>query len=75
MTLAVLVHAIFRGRPAPANPWGAATLEWQTTSPPPQDNFAVTPIPGDDPYDFEGLTYDARTGNYSKAGVPSPAGA
>jgi cytochrome c oxidase subunit 1 len=75
MTLAVLVYALFRGRPAPANPWGAATLEWQSTSPPPQDNFSTTPVVGEDPYDFDGLVYDPRTGNYSKSGVPIPAGA
>jgi len=26
-----------------ANPWGAATLEWKTTTPPPEDNFAEAP--------------------------------
>ena len=25
-----LIHSLFRGRPAPANPWGGATLEWRT---------------------------------------------
>ena len=24
-----LLHSLFRGEKAPANPWGAATLEWQ----------------------------------------------
>jgi cytochrome c oxidase subunit 1 len=33
-----------RGRPAPDDPWGAGTLEWATTSPPPPDNFAE-PLP------------------------------
>ena len=28
-----------RGRPATDDPWGAGTLEWATTSPPPVDNF------------------------------------
>jgi heme/copper-type cytochrome/quinol oxidase subunit 1 len=28
-----------RGRPATDDPWGAGTLEWATTSPPPPDNF------------------------------------
>jgi cytochrome c oxidase subunit I len=32
------------GRRAPANPWGATGLEWETTSPPPLENFPVTPI-------------------------------
>lgn len=40
-----------RGKLAPANPWGANTLEWQTTSPPPHDNFPVTPTV-EDPYDM-----------------------
>jgi cytochrome c oxidase subunit I len=29
----------FKGPKAPDNPWGATTLEWDTTSPPPFDNF------------------------------------
>jgi cytochrome c oxidase subunit 1 len=31
------------GRRAPANPWHANTLEWQTTSPPPHCNFEQIP--------------------------------
>ena len=34
-----LIPAIFRGKKAQANPWGAKTLEWQTSSPPPHENF------------------------------------
>jgi cytochrome c oxidase subunit I len=33
-----------RGRRAGANPWGAASLEWATSSPPPEYNFAVIPV-------------------------------
>jgi cytochrome c oxidase subunit 1 len=32
------------------NPWGATGLEWATTSPPPADNFAVTPVVTLPPY-------------------------
>ncbi|HEV7388207.1 MAG TPA: cytochrome c oxidase subunit I [Gemmatimonadaceae bacterium] len=32
------------GAPAGANPWGADTLEWATTSPPPPYNFVDTPV-------------------------------
>jgi cytochrome c oxidase subunit 1 len=60
---AVLVHSLFRGRPAPANPWGGATLEWQTASPPPHDNFA-TPPPVGDPYDVEAYSFDRSVGGY-----------
>ncbi|MCK9487196.1 MAG: cytochrome c oxidase subunit I [Dehalococcoidia bacterium] len=30
-------------RTAPADPWGGSTLEWATTSPPPDHNFDVVP--------------------------------
>ena len=33
------VWSRFKGPQAPDNPWGATTLEWDTTSPPPFDNF------------------------------------
>ena len=63
-----LVHSLFRGRPAPANPWGGATLEWRTSSPPPHDNFATTPPVGD-PYDVEAWTFDRQIGGFvPKAG-------
>ncbi|GIW77256.1 MAG: hypothetical protein KatS3mg104_2319 [Phycisphaerae bacterium] len=39
------------GAPASANPWGANTLEWQTSSPPPHDNFSQV-MTADDPYDI-----------------------
>ena len=32
------------GEPAPANPWHADSLEWSVPSPPPEYNFAATPI-------------------------------
>jgi cytochrome c oxidase subunit 1 len=52
-----LIHAIFRGRKAAANPFGAATMEWQTASPPPLHNFVEPPVAGD-PYDLDHLVYD-----------------
>ena len=33
-----------RGRPAPADPWGADRLEWSIASPPPEYNFAEIPV-------------------------------
>jgi cytochrome c oxidase subunit 1 len=47
-----LVRAIRTGEKAPDNPWGATTLEWQTTSPPPLLNFATPPTVTTGPYDF-----------------------
>ena len=34
----------FRGEPAPADPWDGDSLEWATTSPPPEYNFALVPV-------------------------------
>ncbi len=48
-----LIWSIFKGKKASANPWGATTLEWITTSPPPHDNFAgVLPTVYRGPYEF-----------------------
>src|SRR5213078_2924376 len=38
-----LVVSWFRGLPAGPDPWLAPTLEWATSSPPPEYNFAVVP--------------------------------
>ncbi|RMF23448.1 MAG: cytochrome c oxidase subunit I, partial [Deltaproteobacteria bacterium] len=69
--LGYLLHSLFRGRPAPANPWGSNSLEWHTTSPPPVHNFLEEPEVGD-PYDLSGWRFDPASGGYVKAG-PAPA--
>jgi cytochrome c oxidase subunit 1 len=38
------IFSLYRGAIAPANPWGAATLEWATSSPPPVYNFEHIPV-------------------------------
>ena len=40
------------GRVAGPNPWPATGLEWKTASPPPTENFDVTPEVDWEPYDF-----------------------
>ena len=42
--VANLIWSLRRGAPAGSNPWGAATLEWATTSPPAEYNFARVPV-------------------------------
>ena len=37
---------------ASANPWGATGLEWQTSSPPLTENFAITPTVTEPPYNY-----------------------
>ena len=59
----VLIYSLFRGRRAPANPWGAATLEWTCNSPPPPENFEVIP-PATDPYDYDDLVLDSADEGY-----------
>ncbi len=39
-----LIQSLASGEKAPANPWQATTLEWQTPSPPPTENFNGTPV-------------------------------
>jgi cytochrome c oxidase subunit 1 len=38
-----VIDSLIRGRKAGNDPWDAWTLEWATTSPPPEYNFAVAP--------------------------------
>lgn len=63
LMLGYLLWSLFRGRRAPANPWGGATLEWETTSPPLHENFDKQPIAGD-PYDYSGLVEESESGGY-----------
>ena len=52
-----LIHAARRGKPCGGNPWGAASLEWQSSSPPSFHNFDHK-IVLTDPYDYDGQVYD-----------------
>ncbi len=61
-TIPFLLNAIWSwrfGPKAPANPWRALTLEWQTTSPPAIENFEEIPVLQTGPYDY-GLGYDPQ---------------
>ena len=55
LPLIYLIWSWKYGRPAPANPWPATGLEWQTPSPPPKHNFDYTPIVTHKAYDFAGM--------------------
>ncbi len=49
-----LVHSLVAGKKAPANPWGAKTLEWtHTSSPPIEHNFHDTPRAPASAYDYD----------------------
>ncbi len=50
--LTYLLWSLRYGPFAPPNPWRATGLEWQTSSPPPTENFPTTPIVDAEPYDY-----------------------
>jgi cytochrome c oxidase subunit 1 len=58
---------VFAKVPAPANPWGSRSLEWQLPSPVPVHNFDRIPHITSDPYDYG----DVR----GPVAVPAPTGA
>jgi cytochrome c oxidase subunit I+III len=43
MVIGNLIVSLFRGEPAGPDPFGAPTLEWSTSSPPPPYNYPVIP--------------------------------
>jgi cytochrome c oxidase subunit 1 len=47
-----LTYSLFKGATAPANPWGATGLEWQTTSPPPTFNFDRPVVVNEPAYNY-----------------------
>jgi cytochrome c oxidase subunit 1 len=65
MTAAYLLASLKKKADAPANPWGARTLEWTISSPPPYYNFQTTPTVTRGPYDdYEGLVFDPKINGY-----------
>ena len=52
MPLVYLLISLRFGRRAGDNPWRATGLEWQTTSPPPHENFARRPVVTEGPYEY-----------------------
>jgi cytochrome c oxidase subunit 1 len=52
LPLVYLFWSLGYGRVAGPNPWPATGLEWQTPSPPPTENFPVTPTVTREPYTY-----------------------
>lgn len=53
LPLFYLTWSIKYGKPAPNNPWTAYGLEWQTSSPPPTENFTFDPVVTTEAYEYE----------------------
>jgi cytochrome c oxidase subunit 1 len=45
-------YSLFRGQKAADNPWQANSLEWATSSPPPEHNFHAEPVVYHGPYEY-----------------------
>ena len=54
LMLVNLFRGLLNGEPFTGNPWGGATLEWSTATPPPTENFQEDPVVTHGPYDFKG---------------------
>jgi cytochrome c oxidase subunit 1 len=52
LPMVYLIWSLRYGKPAEANPWDAAGLEWQIPSPPPTDNFEEIPVITEPAYNY-----------------------
>ena len=50
--LAAILHSWKSGQVASGNPWGSKSLEWQTPTPVPLENFSVLPVVTERPYNY-----------------------
>jgi cytochrome c oxidase subunit 1 len=48
-----LIQSLRSGERAPGNPWHSLGLEWQSSSPPPLENFEKQPTVTHGPYDYD----------------------
>lgn len=55
-TATYLLHSLFAGSKASRNPWAGVTLEWKTSSPPPEGNFDADPVAPSETYNYSDLT-------------------
>ena len=54
LPLIYLLASLRSGKIAGSNPWDATGLEWQTSSPPPKENFRTQPVVTGPAYDYVG---------------------
>ncbi|MEM9214114.1 MAG: cytochrome c oxidase subunit I [Cyanobacteria bacterium P01_F01_bin.150] len=47
-----IISSWIRGKKVGANPWAAIGLEWLVPSPPPHENFDITPVVVSEPYGY-----------------------
>ncbi len=50
--MAAIIISWRSGQKASSNPWGSKSLEWQTPTPVPLENFSVLPVVTERPYNY-----------------------
>ncbi len=50
--MVLFIWSLFKGKPAPENPWDATTMEWSLPSPPQHGNWEVLPTVYHGPYEY-----------------------
>ncbi|HEX3218736.1 MAG TPA: cbb3-type cytochrome c oxidase subunit I [Candidatus Limnocylindria bacterium] len=65
-----MIRSWQRGPKASPNPWNAQTLEWQTSSPPPVNNFDDIPVVTGTPYQYGSPPMVATPPSAAPAPVP-----
>ncbi len=65
-----LFYSLIKGPKAPGNPWGALTLEWSNSSPPPPHNFIEEPKITHGPYDYDKIVVEREVDRMRERGLP-----
>lgn len=71
LPLIYMIWSMRYGPVAESNPWPSTGLEWQTTSPPPTNNFATTPIVTHEAYDFPALASERAAKGFETSKQPA----
>ena len=64
LPLVYMLLSLRYGAKAPDNPWRATGLEWQTSSPPPTENFEQTPVVTEGPYAYSPEAAEAEEADH-----------
>ena len=67
LTLIYLTWSLYYGPIPVDNPWRAFGLEWQTSSPPPTENFLVAPTVTHEAYDYASIDIPERVSEQATA--------
>jgi cytochrome c oxidase subunit 1 len=66
--LVYFIWSMRYGKPAGDNPWKAKGLEWETTSPPPVENFLTPPVVTEEPYNYDPIEFERELAEEKSGG-------